>query len=193
MPSTISGRVLDSQGAAIADAFVATGADPYFPSTTADAGGNYSLTGLDVQTYTVTAYAWGFQAASEDIAVSAGVTVHKDFNLVKAPFGAIVGEVIVYADDQGQSPAVNASVEVGPQLAWIGGPAVLTTQTDANGRFTFANVPSGVVNVNVPSPSRRVSGDDRSVQVIASNTVWVPFALDFISHAPPPELGGRPV
>jgi hypothetical protein len=151
---TISGRVSDTHGAGIGGAAVAAGS----ASATTDSTGHYSLTMLTPDSYKMTVSAWGFQTSPQvSITVSPGATVQEDFVLTDAIRGAIAGEVTVIQDGD-TWPLSGATVSVGP----------LSTQSDANGNYTLANIPSGSVEVSVTAP--HCDDLQQSVYVVGGQT-----------------------
>jgi len=86
--STISGTVVDSNGAPVAQALV-TIAGPDRASTRSDQKGAFSLQGIKPGDYTVYIQKAGFQAASNDVVVLAGASASLDVQLAPASFSPV--------------------------------------------------------------------------------------------------------
>jgi hypothetical protein len=109
---------------------------PIGASTATDANGHYSLT-LPVGTYDVTASAFGYSSQTvTGVSVTDGGTTTQDFALTAAPSHTVSGHVYGF----GNAPIENATVTI------LGTPIPPAT-TDANGAYSFANVPEGTYDV----------------------------------------------
>jgi hypothetical protein len=96
---TISGKVTDTNNAPIANALVTAEGQTYFSSEEAytDTSGNYIIsTGLQADTYNVTASAKGYTPSSQNVSVTVDTVSQADFTLTKispAQMGTISGTV----------------------------------------------------------------------------------------------------
>lgn len=103
--SSLSGHVLDSNGAAISGATVALRHKTihFERLVTTDASGSFSLGGLPSGDYSLTATARGFSSLTKEFAVSSGAENSLDLML---PVGSIAEEVIVNASRLAGTPEV---------------------------------------------------------------------------------------
>ena len=187
VPSSIAGSVLDDSGNAIPGVTITlTGTDvfgnPVTAETTTDADGNYSFTGLNAGTYTVseaqpagyddgadTPGSLGGDASVNDvissIVLAAGDnSIDNDFGEVLAATpdltGTIGGLVWRDADSDGQFDAGETLVSsVTVRLLDEDGNVVATTGTNTSGEYLFTGLPAGRYTVEVVPPT----GDDLTV------------------------------
>jgi hypothetical protein len=85
---TITGKVMDTGNAPIANALVTAEGQATFSSedTYTDTSGNYIIsTGLPTDTYNVTASAPGYTPSSQNVAVIVNTVSQADFTLTKSP------------------------------------------------------------------------------------------------------------
>src|SRR5579883_1808866 len=143
-------------------------------STTTNASGQYSFTGIPDGTYTVRATVpVGFTATSLDpqtVTIAGGVDVtNADFAL--QPDGKITG--VVFEDKNGNGvqdsgePAVPGATVTGN--AFGGTTADFTATTDASGKYTFTGVPDGTTAVTVTPPAGYASLPTSTADVTVSN------------------------
>jgi hypothetical protein len=153
---TLEGTVTDAGTSdPIAGAHVSV--TPLGASTTTGPDGHYSLT-LPVDTYTVTASAFGYNTASQSAAVTDGGTTTVNFALTAAPTGSLSGTV----SENNGNPLANGTVTI------LGTPIPPTT-TDASGHYSFASVPNGTYNVKAEAGRCNTAQTD-SVTVSGSTT-----------------------
>ncbi len=128
---TITGTVKSSSGAVISGASVGFGGG----TTTTNASGVYTLTGVPVGTVQIVASASGFQSATQNVTVTSGNTSTANFTLSPAgAAGSITGKI---------TNASNGAILSGATVSWSGG----TTTTNTSGIYTLANVTAGTQNV----------------------------------------------
>jgi hypothetical protein len=140
LPSTISGTVTDPTGAPLAGATV-TADGPVFVTTTTGADGTYSLTGLDIGTYTVTFHADGFiDPTPQTITITAYNTTVTANAQVNAP-STISGVISL----SGANPIDGATVT-------IDGPTWSTITTGPDGAYSFGVLPPGSYDMTVTAP-----------------------------------------
>jgi hypothetical protein len=156
-PGTISGTVTDSSGQALSGATVSYSDG----STTTDAGGNYSLAGVLVGSYTITAAANGYQTVSrQNVDVSPGVITTTNF--VLTGFGTISGTVVS-----------SAGVGIGgATVSYSGG----STTTAGNGAYSLSNVAAGTYSVTAAASGFQTSMQ-ANVSVAANITTTLNFTL----------------
>jgi len=165
-PATIGGQVLDSQTLRpIAAATVSV--SPSGKSALTDANGNFSI-GVNPGSYTATASAPTYNAASQTVSVAAGQKATIGFRLVSvAAYGNLIGQV---TDSSSQNPIAGATVT----LSSLG----MIRFTDTNGDFSYALVLNGTYTLTVSatgyvSQSHVVTvkpGQTTSVQIALSHT-----------------------
>src|SRR5262249_59691436 len=124
----VSGTVKDSSGAPIAGASVGFGGG----STTTNAAGSYTLTGIPVGTIQLVASAGGFQSSTQNVTIQGGVTATANFTLVSGA-GSVTGTV---KDSSGAAIA-------GASVGFSGG----STTTNASGSYTLTGVPVGTIQL----------------------------------------------
>jgi len=155
---TITGTVSDAgTSQAISGATVAYSGG----STTTDAAGHYTLSGLAAGTYTVTAAASAHVSQNQTVTVSAGGATTQNFALAASP-GAITGAV---TDNGSGQPLGGATV------SYSGG----STTADAAGHYTLSAVAAGTYTVTATA-SGHVS-QNQTVTVSAGATTTQNFAL----------------
>jgi len=161
-PSTgsVTGTVTDaSSGAPIAGATVTAGS----ASTSTDASGAYTVTGLAQGSHTVTAAATGYSSTSDTVSVVAGQATREDLPLVRAPNKPIWVQGITFrvagrnlqvganvVSDSGA--AAGASLRM--QVTLTGGQSwTFSGTTDSYGKvsFTVRKAPKGTYAATVTS------------------------------------------
>jgi hypothetical protein len=160
---TVTGKVVDATGAAISSAGVSAGGK----TTTTDATGKYTLSGVPTGTQSITATATFFTSKSVTVQVSASKTVTAP-NLVLSPnYGSISGTV---SDVVTLKPISNVTVSIAGTM--------LQATTDINGFYRFAKAPVGSLTVSVVAAGYQ---NATSATTIANGaTVTVNFALKAI-------------
>ncbi|HMC32541.1 MAG TPA: carboxypeptidase regulatory-like domain-containing protein [Candidatus Angelobacter sp.] len=155
---TITGTVQSSSGAAISGASVGYGGG----STTTNASGAYTLTGVPAGTVQLVASASGFQSVTQSVAVSGGATSTANFTLSPVSNGAVTGKVTNIS---------TGGVIAGATVSWSGGSAT----TDTSGIYTLSNVPAGTQNITAAKTGylSRTS----AVNVTSGATVTLNFQL----------------
>ena len=183
-PSSIAGSVVDDLGDPIPNVTLTlSGTDdlgnPVTATTTTDANGDYVFADLRPGTYTLTetqpvGYGDGGETAGStggddtvDDVISAIVlgpdqnSVNNDFDETTA---SIAGSVFEDADNDGQFDLGEAPIEgVTVTLTGtddLGNPVDLTTTTDVNGEYEFANLISGTYTVTETQPASHIDGVD---------------------------------
>ena len=175
---SVTGKVTDSKGNALAGAFVALSPAPAnTPGTTTvpfplppvrvaktDQNGQYTFDNVPTGTYTVTAFADGYQkATSAPFTVANGSNTAPTLALAALPtpvFGSVTGKV---TDSSGKplagayvaiSPAGSPKPEAGATASPINFPPVPVqfVKTDANGQYTFDKVAAGSYVVTAFDP-----------------------------------------
>ncbi len=134
---TLVGRVTGSDGKPVAGARIGVGqqSGSYTKYGSTDDSGAYRLTGLPAGTYNVVAAKDGYQSSTATgVVITAGQTTNQDFVLqvVVATGTAVITGVVQTADG---TPLAGATVS--PRTATI---TPVYVNTDANGRFTVANL-----------------------------------------------------
>ena len=141
--------------------------NPFSATTVTDAGGNFSFQNLTPGTYTLAEVVPdGYQQTlppppgTMTVTVSAGNTVSNvlfgnQLIPVTVPNGSISG--FVYYDfnkNKVQDPSEAGLPDVTMNLFDLSNHLVATTTTDANGLFTFSNVPAGDYTVSAVPPEK---------------------------------------
>jgi len=152
--STISGRVTDSGGGAIAGVTVSAGGN--YVATT-NSNGNYTLTDLPAGAYTLTAskMAYSFTPITRTVTVPPNATAQ---NFVDVNRYAIFGQV---TDGNG-----NAIANV-PVLC-EGLTDSLNVQTDASGNYVCSGLKPGIYELSAPDGSRYTLSPTRRIVVLES-------------------------
>ncbi len=142
-----------------------------------DANGEYAaFTGLLSGTYTVTISGFdpvqnAFMATSQQVVVGVGQAVGATFRGTIPSSSTITGTVTVDG-----APYANATVTLTPQGATTG----IDAMTDANGVYTYPNIPVGNHTVTVTSPAADIVFNDGLTKpanvTAAAQTVTVNFA-----------------
>ncbi len=173
---TIFGTVTETGGATVSGAAITatlqtTGNNPFVATTATDNNGIYSLD-VPAGTYTVTAEAQGFGAASQtNVAVIAGDLFQVDLVLQPAP-GTIQGKV---SGDNGRSVS-------GARVALLqNGVILVTTQTNASGDYSL-DVAPGTYLVQV-SAAGFETAEQANVAVVSEQ---ITGGIDFTLTAVPP-------
>jgi thermitase len=132
VPGSITGSVTDGEdNSPIVGATVTDGTR----TTTTDATGKYTIADVSPGSYEVTASREGYQTSSSTVDVLSGSNAVVDFSLNEViVLGSITGSV---TDAKDGSPVAGATVSDG----------VRTATTDATGKYTIADVPSGSYEV----------------------------------------------
>jgi hypothetical protein len=152
---TLQGTVTDSGSNPISGANVSV--TPIGASTTTGPDGHYTLT-LPVDTYNVTASAFGYLSSTQSASVTDGGTTTLDIHLTSAPTGSLSGTV----QDNNGNPLANGTVTI------LGTPIAPAT-TDAAGHYSFSSVPNGTYNVRADA-GRCNNAQTDSVTVSGSTT-----------------------
>jgi hypothetical protein len=126
----ISGTLKNSAGSPIVGASVGYGGG----TTTTDANGNYTLTGIPVGTVQLVASAQGFQSATQSVTVYGGKTSAANFTLAAPANGTVTGKI---------TNASSGAIVIGATVSWNGG----STTSNTSGIYTLANVPAGTQNI----------------------------------------------
>jgi protocatechuate 3,4-dioxygenase beta subunit len=161
---TISGRVTDaSNSQPIAGATVST--QPATASVTTDAQGNYTISNVAPDGYTVNAAKSGYQNGSASATVVAGQIATANIALTLLPItGTIVGTVT----DAGNGQQVSgATVTTQPTSA--------TVTTDAQGHYTIASVSPG--SYTVTAAKNGYQSGSAAASVTAGQTTTADIAL----------------
>ena len=163
---TLAGTVTDSaSGAAIAGATVSysgTGpAGPVSGTATTDGTGHYSVAGLAVTSYSMTAQATGYQSQSATATVGGGSTTTQNFALT-GQATRLSGTV---TDASTTGPIAGATVSAGT------GSAV----SDANGTYTIAGLAPGTYTATATASG--YASSSASVTLTAGTTTTQNFAL----------------
>lgn len=167
VPGTISGSVVDQNGDPIAGVQIALSGDAT-ATTTTNASGDYSFTGLAPGTYTVTETTPAGMADGGETAGSLGGTVTDD---VIADISLLAGEASV-DNDFDESVASIAGTVVDQDTVGIAGVTVVltgtdpngavseTTTTDANGDYSFPGLLAGTYTVTETTPTGYTDGGE---------------------------------
>jgi hypothetical protein len=163
---TLAGTVTDSaSGAAIAGATVSysgTGpAGPVSGNTTTDGTGHYSVAGIAVTAYSMTAQAAGYQSQSATATVGGGSTTTQNFALT-GQATQLSGTV---TDASTTKPIAGATVSAGS------GSAV----TDAGGAYTISGLAPGTYTATATASG--YASQIASVALTAGNTTTQNFTL----------------
>lgn len=137
---TVSGKVSgQATGAGIPGASVEIRQNGLLvAATTADANGNYAITGLAPGTYTISAAAANFAQQNQGVTVESNQTTIADFSLTANP-GNITGRI---TNVQTDAPIPNATVKL-----YIGNTLEAITSADAAGVYNFSGLPPGAYQV----------------------------------------------
>jgi subtilisin family serine protease len=129
---TLQGTVSGGGGPIAGATVQATG--PTNRTVTTDANGQYSAV-LPIDSYSVSASAFGFVTQTVNASVSEGQTTTQDFNLAQAPSHSVAGHV-----SAGGNPVGNGTLTI------LNTPLAPAT-TDGSGAYSFASVPDGEYDV----------------------------------------------
>ncbi|QAS52292.1 carboxypeptidase regulatory-like domain-containing protein [Halobacillus litoralis] len=113
----------------------------------ANEGGFYTIPQLSPGSYTITATATDFQAASQGVFIQANMTSTADFTLEPNPV-SIIGTVI---NQQTGDPITGAQIEV--RVLDVNGAVVQSTFTDTSGQFLVDQLVPGTYTVLASAPS----------------------------------------
>ena len=135
-PGTVTGTVTDANtGQPIANARVtAVAGTTTRADVSTDANGRYTFT-VPAGEYVITAVAPGYAPESQTLSVPANQTTTLNFQLAQLPPGSASGRI---TRRFGGAPEPDVTVELR-----FGTLVVQTATTDANGNYTFSNVPPG--------------------------------------------------
>ncbi|TME80751.1 MAG: hypothetical protein E6I43_13045, partial [Chloroflexi bacterium] len=163
---TLAGTVTDSgSGAAIAGATVSySGMGPagsVTGNTTTDGAGRYSIPGIAVTSYSLTAQASGYQSQAATATVGGGSTTTKNFALT-GQATQLSGTV---TDASTSRPIAGATVSAGT------GSAI----TDANGAYTIAGLAPGTYTATATASG--YASQSTSVTLTTGSTTTQNFAL----------------
>lgn len=137
-----------------------------YQTTFTDVNGQYSVTELFPDSYTVVASASGYQDAIEGAIVSEGEVEIVNFAL-STILGSVTGQVI---DAASTLPIPNATVSIIDESEIIA-----STQTDINGNYSISGLPPG--NLTVIASSDGYETKFTGVTITAGTTSVVNFAL----------------
>jgi thermitase len=159
----ITGSVTDAEdGSPVAGAVVSDGTR----TTTTDASGEYTITGVPVGNYQVNASKEGYESSSLMATVLSGGTAVADFSLNEIILpGSITGTV---TDAKDGSPIAGAVVSDGTR----------TTTTDATGKYTIANMMPDTYQVMASKSDYH--GSSLTVTVLPGGTTVANFPLSEI-------------
>ncbi|MDI6917379.1 MAG: carboxypeptidase regulatory-like domain-containing protein [Thermoplasmatales archaeon] len=161
---SVSGTVKDENGDPISGATVT--ADGH--SDTTDANGNYTISNLSPDTYTVTASKSGYTSSYQIVNLTT-FSANIDFTLNATPTtGTITGHVYVSGTTTGIQ---NANVSIN---------ANCYTLTDANGAYTLSGVAQGTHTVTASAAGYASSSAE--VSVTAGQTSFHNFTLTLLSE-----------
>jgi thermitase len=161
VPGSISGSVTSAKdGSPIVGAMVSDGTR----TTTTDATGRYTIVNLPAGAYQVTASKAGYHSSSLTVSVLSGGTAVADFSLNEVIVPGSISGTVTSAKDG--SPLVGATVTDGTR----------TTTTDATGKYTIANVPSGTYEATASKSGYHSSS--LTVAVLSGGTVVANFLLN---------------
>lgn len=155
---TISGRVTDASGSPIADVLITANSGQ---NVTTDANGDYTLTGLEAGTYTLTPSKpeMTFTPTSLEVIVADGDITGQDF------VGQMLYNIMGRVEDG-----------VGAGLAGVTISADGTqTTTDASGVYTFTDVPAGTYTIKPEMGGYVFDPATRSVEVVDQDLTDVDF------------------
>jgi len=162
LTTTLSGRVQNSAGAAIANAMVAVGT----AYVTTDATGNYTLSGLPAGSATIVVSASGYQSATATATFAAGTSYEFSPTLYSTtpPATSVTGRVI---DSSTSIPIVNAQVASGTQ----------STFSAADGTFTLTGVSSGSFSMSVTKSGYTTATVTGILGAGANNVGTIPMGI----------------
>ena len=161
-PGTIAGIVTDAAtNQPISAAQVIYTSAGSSGSTSTNGSGQYSLTGLDAGTYTVTASTTGYASSSQSVTVSAGNTTSQNFAL-NAALGSITGQV---------SDASTGLAIAGATVSYSGG----SSTANSAGQYSLANVAAGTYALTASASGYAIQ--NQSVTVAAGGTATQNFTL----------------
>lgn len=133
LPGSISGRVTDATtGLAASGATVSYGAGGVTVSATSDLNGNYTLSGVQEGSYTVTASGSGFASQWASVTVGPGSAVTQNYALVPLA-GTISGKVT----DAGTAASIS-----GASVTFTAAGVARSATTDASGMYSVSDVPA---------------------------------------------------
>jgi thermitase len=157
---SITGSVTDAKdGSAIVGATVSDGNG----TALTDALGSYTIGNVPPGSYQVTTSKWGYYSSFQTVTVGSGSNAVANFSLSQIIVsGSITGSV---ADAQGGSPIVGVIVSDGNG----------TATTDATGKYTIADVPSG--NYQVTASKSGYQSSSLTVTVLSGSTAVANFSL----------------
>jgi hypothetical protein len=157
---TITGTVKSSSGAAISGASVGYGGG----TTTTNATGAYTLTGVPTGTVQLVASASGCQSVTQSVAVNGGATSTANFTLSPATGGGTVtGKITNISNGAALSEAT---------VSWSGG----STTTSTTGIYTLTNVTAGTQNITASKTGYLSRTLSVSVTGGATATLNIPIA-----------------
>jgi large repetitive protein len=211
-PGSISGRVLDDNGAPIAGVDITLTGPNGSTTVQTDGSGNYVFTNLAPGTYTVTetqptGYGEGGATSPDtgavtstpnvisNLTLSSGETIPNN-NFVET-YSSLAGTVYVDVDNDGVQDAGEPGLP-GVTVTLTGTDAAGNTinrpvTTDANGNYVFADLLSGTYTVTETQPARYVDGLDSagSVGGTVTNDVIASVALPAGTDATAYNFGER--
>ena len=161
LPGSITGSVTDAQdGSPIAGATVTDGTR----TATTDSSGEYTVADVPAGDYEVTASKEGYETSPLTVNVISGSTTLANFSLSEVILpGTIIGQV---TDAEDGSPIAGAVVTDGTR----------TTNTDASGEYTIADVPAGTYQVTASKSGYESSMS--TVTVVQGGTAVINFSLN---------------
>src|SRR5262249_53675626 len=135
----------NSSGAPIAGASVGFGGG----TTTTNASGSYTLTGIPVGTIQLVASATGFQSSTQNVTIQGGVTTTANFTL--APGSGWVSGTVMNS---------SGAAIFGASVSYSGG----TTATDATGSYALTGVPVGTIQLTASAAGFQSSTQNVTIQ-----------------------------
>ncbi len=145
-----------------------------YRTVTTDANGGYSFSGLNPGTYRVThAVPSGYTRVTDDsyvINLQANGTVNFG---VKQTAYTLSGVVWVDTDADGIVDSGEATI-AGRPVRLSGGSTVVTTTTDAFGRYSFGGLSSGSYRVShdIPAGYIRTTDENTPISIQSANAIW---------------------
>ncbi|MGZ0151018.1 S8 family serine peptidase [Kribbella sp. WER1] len=171
---SVAGKVTSSTGTPVSGAAVSLSGTAGQRSTRTDADGNYAVASVPVGSYTATVSAFGYQAGTASITVTAGQTTTTDVQLADTEGFTVTGTI---ADQQTGRPLAGTATIVGTKY---------TATADANGQFTLKGVPGPrSYTVKVDDGGRCATPTYRTIQVTGNTTVP---AIELVRRSDQPQV-----
>jgi hypothetical protein len=150
-------------------------------STVSNASGQYDLVGLNPGFSNVSVTAFGFDPLQVSVTINPGPAVTSQNFMLQKGSAVITGTV----QSGNFGGPLRATISI---LGTSFQQPLSTTEADAAGNYSFANVPSG--QIIVTATARGYISQRSVVQLGANQTVNLDFSL-FLVKPPPPPPGGR--